>query len=744
MNGPLDKSERGDRKIISLLGVLLFLFMLVSLVMMSDVLQNPERFGELMPALLIFNALGLLALATLIGANLRNLVKQLRDKVPGARMTFRTVSMFALLSTIPLLILYYFSLDFLYRGIDSWFDPRVEQALNDSLELSKISLNDRMREILKQTEQVADEFTRLSDEIIPLEIDTYRNRIGADELTVFTRQGNFIASASSNDNLIPNRPDETIIFQLQQGSNYVGLASTSTSEFSIQSVVNIPVLRVNREPRMLKALFPMSERINALATNVQFAYGEYQELSYLRTQLKIGFISILTLVLLFSIFSALWASFYSATRLAAPIRNLADGTKSVAEGDYSKQLPVPSNDELGFLVASFNEMTRKISHARDQARNSQAEAETQKAYLEAVLARLSSGVMVIDQSGQMRTANLSCNQILGIDLTTMVGRLTDQIHHDYLYLEPLFNTIDYHISEQNSDWREQVTLFGTSGRQILMCSGTTLSLSGTESIRVHVIVFDDITALIQGQKDAAWSEMARRLAHEIKNPLTPIQLAAERLRLKYLKTLEPSQAVAMDKLTNTIIQQVETMKDMVNTFSDYAHTPKSPHKVLQLNQLIQEVVDLYNTLDADITVGLELAEELPGVKGDPGRIRRVFNNLLNNAIEAKPADTHTRLGIKTEYISDHGLDFVEIRINDSGTGISPEIIDNIFEPYVTTKPRGTGLGLAIVKKIIEEHGGIVWLENNNNSNGACAIIRLPAVMLAGQNEINTNNKRGVV
>ncbi len=737
MNGQSSKPVTEDKNIILVLGIILFLFMLASLVLMGDALQNPDRFGEYMSGLLIFNALGLLALIILIFANLRSLVVQLKQKLPGSKMTFKTVSMFAILSTVPLLILYYFSLNFLYQGIDSWFNPKVEQALNDSLELSKISLNERMREMLKLTEQVANDISTLPTEMIPVEIDELRSRIGAEELTIISRQGNFIASSSNLDELVPASPEDSILFQLQQGNNYVGLTSTTQSDFSIQTAVNIPILSIDIEPRILSALFPTAERINSLATNIQFTYGEYQELSYLRDQLKVGFASILTLVLLFSIFSALWASFYSANRLAAPIRNLADGTKSVAEGDYSKTLPVPGNDELGFLVASFNDMTKKISSARDQARSSQIQAETQKVYLEAVLSRLSSGVMVVDNTNIVRTANLSSNQILGIEISDMTGQGLEDIVNKYNYLEPMLSTIEYHQEKNINEWREQVTLFGTSGRQVLMCSGTTLSMPDVDDTMSQIIVFDDITAIIQGQKDAAWSEMARRLAHEIKNPLTPIQLAAERLRLKYLDNMDPGKAEAMDKLTNTIIQQVETMKEMVNTFSDYAQTPSSSHQMINLNQQIQEVIDLYNTLNTNMTVTLELSPNLPLVKGDQSRIRRVFNNLVNNAIEATVDTDQTAIRIKTNYISDHGLDFVEIRIKDLGTGISDEIIDNIFDPYVTTKPKGTGLGLAIVKKIIEEHGGVVWLENNPDSKGACAIIRLPAVMQARNEDMDT-------
>jgi nitrogen fixation/metabolism regulation signal transduction histidine kinase len=747
MNGPSDKSGNKYKRLILGLGIVLFFFMLASLLMMSDALQSPDRFGDYLSGLLLFNTLGLLILVVLITANLINLIKQLKHKVPGSRMTFRTVTMFALLSVTPVLILYYFSLDFLYRGIDSWFDLRVEQALDDSLELSKISLNDRMREILKQTEQVASEIRQKPDSVMPFEIDSYRNRLGAIEVTVMSRQGSFVASSfTDSDNLFPNRPNETILFQLQQGNNYIGLTSVDNSGFSIQAVANIPPSSVNDEPRVIQALFPMAERINALATNIQTAYGKYQELSYLRDQLKLGFVSLLTLVLLFSIFSALWAAFYSANRLAAPIRDLAEGTRSVAEGDYGKQLPVPGNDELGFLVASFNEMTRKISTARDEAKSSQLEAETQKAYLEAVLGRLSSGVLVIDQDNNVRTVNISSSHILGVDIADLSARTLEEIERDFPYLEPLIKTIEYHRADNKGDWREQVTLFGTSGRQILMCSGTVLSVTGgKEFTNVHVTVFDDITALIQGQKNAAWSEMARRLAHEIKNPLTPIQLAAERLRLKYIDTLNPAQSEMLDRLTNTIIQQVETMKDMVNTFSEYAYTPKISQKYIDLNKLIQEVVDLYSTLmNADRTIEMDLAENLPPIKADTGRLRRVFNNLLHNAFDATPGNMHTVIKVKTDFVSNHGLDFVEIRIRDAGAGIPEDLIDRVFEPYVTSKPKGTGLGLAIVQKIIEEHGGIVWLENNENSPGACAIIRLPVVTAIQHTNVNNINQRDII
>ncbi len=706
-------------------GLVLFVFMLASLVMMSEALQNSDRFDRLYSGLLLFISIGLVTLTILIGLNLRRLIRQLRRRIPGSRMTVRMVVMLAALSVTPVLIVYYFSLDFLHRGIDNWFDLEFEQALDDSLELSRLALDLRMKEILKQNEQIAREFTEISNAAVPFEIDEYRIRSGAEEFTLLTRQGSIIASSTSDTlSFVPTQPNEAILFQVQQGSSYIGLDTIRDSGLSIRVAVNVPALDIADGDRIILALFPVTPRINDLAKNVESSYIKYKELSYLREQLKVSFILILTLVLLFSIFSAVWAAFYSARRLAAPIRDLAEGTRAVAEGDYNMQLPVTSRDELGFLVASFNQMTRKIGIARDEVSRSQQEAEAQRAYIEAVLGRLSSGVMVLDSDKTLRTANISSGTILAADITALIGLPLNEIASRYQYLEEFIADISADL-DKRGDWAEQMTVFGASGRQILMCRGTSLSLGGVSQDKVYVIVFDDITALIQGQRDAAWSEMARRLAHEIKNPLTPIKLAAERLRHKYLATMNKEYADTLDRLTITIIQQVETMRDMVNDFSDYARAPVTSPELIDINELLQEVVDLYSTMDAKIEIEMQPGKDVPRIMADPSRLRQVFNNLLNNAIDAISGQQNMKLIIGSKRITETGADFIEIRLTDAGPGIEADIIGNLFEPYVTTKQKGTGLGLAIVKKIIEEHGGIVWLENNDNGQGACAVIRLP-------------------
>ncbi|MEE9551832.1 MAG: ATP-binding protein [Gammaproteobacteria bacterium] len=735
--------KRGSQLIL-LTGLALFIFMLISLLMMSNALQDSSHFSRLYLGLLVLNTLGLLTLIVLIILNLRRLVRQIRVRAPGARMTVRMVSMFTILSVTPVLIVYYFSLDFLHRGIDNWFDLRVEQALDDSLELSRLSIDVRMRELLKQTAQIAEEFSEMSNAAIPFEIDELRVLSGAKELTLLTRQGRIVASSSDDPtHLVPDRPNETILLQLQQGGSYTGLDTIRDSGLHIRVVVNIPGTGIDSEAQIIQILFPMDERINKLASSVQTSFIKYKELSYLREQLKISFIMILTLVLLFAIFSTVWAAFYSARRLAKPVSDLAQGTKAVADGDYETQLPVPGNDELGFLVESFNDMTRRIAQARDEANESQHEAETQRSYLEAVLGRLSSGVLVLDQDRRLRTSNVSADQILDMTLTDLAGQTFEEIAANYQHLEHFRNIIETHFDMTIEDWREQVTIPWNNSHRILMCSGTSLP-STHEMQSGYVIVFDDITALIQGQRNAAWSEMARRLAHEIKNPLTPIQLATEKLRHKYLQTMEKGDADILDRLTNTIIQQVKAMQDMVNSFSEYARSPEINPETTKLNQLIGEVLDLYSHLDSDVKITTHLDMDLPLVSADTGRIRQVFNNLVKNAFDACKNTDASELEISTQYINKSGQEYVEIRIKDSGPGITKDIMEHIFEPYVTTKTKGTGLGLAIVKKIIEEHGGTVWFENNEPNAGATVIIRLPIAPIESDSDIITEQNRDAI
>jgi len=716
--------KKGE-KLITFIGLCLFIFMLSSLLMMSKSLQNSELFDRFYLGLLLFNALGLISLSILIILNLKRLIRQLKNRVIGSRMTIRIVILFSLLSVTPVLIVYYFSLDFLHRGIDSWFDLRIEQALDDSLELSRLALDVRMRELLNTTEKIAEELSDTNDVELPSHIDQIRDRINADELTLLTRKGAIVVSSSEDmKSLVPNTPEETILLQLIQNNSYIGIDLIENKGLVIRAVVNVPMIGIGSTEKIIQALFPMSERMNQLSANVQTSFIEYKELSYLREQLKFSFIIILTLVLLFSVFSAVWAAFYSARTLAAPIKDLAQGTRAIAKGNYNTKLPVPSNDELGFLVASFNDMTDKISQARDTAKNSQKESESQQIYLETILSRLSSGVIVFNKDGKIEKSNISAAQILQIEVTILNQKNIDDLINNFSKLKSFFECISNNINEKTNDWREQIILSKKTGNQILLINGTVLTSSDNSKIR-HIVVFDEITALIQGQRDAAWSEVARRLAHEIKNPLTPIKLAAERLRSKYLSSLDANNVETLDRMTNTIIQQVETMKDMVNDFSDYARPAEFKEEEIEIINLLQEGVDLFSNMNYGNKIEMDIKTNLPKIHGDEKKLRRVLNNILANAVDANSIGDHNLLKISAKTVNIEDNEIIEIRVIDSGPGIDPLVENNLLEPYITTKEKGTGLGLAIVKKIIDEHSGTFWLENNKEEDGACAVIRLP-------------------
>jgi nitrogen fixation/metabolism regulation signal transduction histidine kinase len=707
--------------------------LLVSLKLMSDATENSTRFGELYSLLLLINALGLVTLGGLVGWNLIRLIGQVRARRAGAGLTVRMVAMFVILAVTPVLVVYYFSLQFLHRGIDSWFDVRVEHALDDALELSRTALGSRMRELLKQTQLVATDLATTPAETLSGALEDARRLSGAAELTIIGAKGRIIESSNIDaTSIVPNRPSDSILVQLRQSGNYIGLDPIGDAGLHVQVVVTLPEEVPTREPSILQALFPVNERMSGLADSVQSTYAKYRELAYLRTPLKISFTLTLSLVLLLSLLAAVWAAFFSARRMVRPLRDLVQGTRAVAEGDYETQLPRSGKNEVGFLVESFNEMTRKLRQARDETRRSQIQLEAQRAYLEAVLSRLSSGVVTLDADRRFVTVNHAAEQILGARLNQNLGDTLDSIEESHGYLRPLTDAVSLHLDDAAgdahlADWREQLILFGASGRQILMCSGAPLPGVGGED-HGHVVVFDDITTLIEAQRSAAWSEVARRLAHEIRNPLTPIQLSAERLRHKYLHTMSEKDAEGLDRLTRTIVQQVESMKAMVNSFTEYARAPRMEAGRIDVNGLITDVIELYRSNDADQKIELRLSD-LPPLWADPDRLRQILHNLVKNAIEANAEDPKALVSVETHCVREANRSFIAIRVRDAGPGFPVSVVDKAFEPYVTTKPKGSGLGLAIVKRIVEEHGGVVWAENHEEG-GASVVIHLP-IMIEG-------------
>ncbi|MGD9389894.1 MAG: ATP-binding protein, partial [Thioalkalispiraceae bacterium] len=569
-----------------------------------------------------------------------------------------------------------------------------------------------------------DPLSQIPDEAVAPTLNDMRVSINASELTLYSHNGRIIASSSSEaSNLIPMRLDETTSLRLREEQEDVGLVPVSENSLQVRTVIKVPGPDPVSPHRILQALFPLSERINTLADNVQKAFSQYREIAYLRVPLKYSFILTLSLVLLLSILTAIWAAFYFAGRMVQPIVNLVEGTRAVAAGDYDKRLPLPGRDELGYLVRSFNEMTHKIAIAQEEARTSQQQMELQHTYLETVLANLSSGVLTLDKDHQLHTSNMAASSILNTDLHAYEGQSLDQLVKEHQPLHAFVDAIFPHLEGEQNSWHEEITLFGPGGRQILMCRGTRIP----DSLEIQggsIIVFDDITALMQAQRNAAWGEVARRLAHEIKNPLTPIQLSAERLRHKYLDKMQLEDADVLDRSTHTIVQQVETLKEMVKAFSDYARMPLMQLQVIDLNDIVNEMIELYR--NSGFSIKLDLDPSAPQIEADSGRLRQLLHNLIKNAMEAMEGAEHQQLTISTRCAEEHSCRFVEMKVEDTGAGIPEDILGQLFDPYITTKPKGSGLGLAIVKKIVEEHGGMLWAENTQ-TGGACIIIRLPVM-----------------
>jgi PAS domain S-box-containing protein len=698
----------------------LLILLLVTLHLMSSAVQNSAELSRYFLPLLLINLAGMVVLIGLITYNSIRLIRQYLRHSAGSRLTLRMVAIFIVIALIPVGVVYYYSFSFLQGGIDSWFDVRIDQAMEDARELAQASLDLNQRLWLKYTEQQLLSITDASESALSLTIAELRQQSGALELSLADLSGQIIAYSNVvASELAPSKPDDFILQQLREGSSYVGLAREK-DELMIRVAMEDPLGR----PFIIQGLYPASDRVSALSEKLELAYNRYNELSFLRQSLKRNFSLTLFMVLMFAVLTAIWAAFFSARRLVAPITNIASGTRAVAEGNYDRQLPVPrAKDELAFLVTSFNTMTRRIGQARDQADRSQREVEGQRAYLETVLGRLSSGVLTFDADLRLRTTNPAAEKILGSNLQRLIGSPVQSLALATPVLRQFVDGMEEPLRQTEAEWRGELTLFGGEGRKVLTCRTTPFSQS--EGPRGHIVLFDDVTALIRAQRDAAWGEVARRLAHEIKNPLTPIQLSAERLRHKYLNKMPEKEAQVLDRATHTIVQQVEAMKSMVNDFSEYARPPQMEVKPLRLDRLIEEVVDLYRG-NKKVHFEVTLAAEQARVEADTLRIRQVVHNLVKNAVEAMEGREQALVEVSTQVLSRDDHPYYEMRVKDNGPGFNEQMVQHLFEPYVTSKPKGTGLGLAIVKKIVEEHGGIIWAENCDK--GACMVMQLPMLV----------------
>jgi nitrogen fixation/metabolism regulation signal transduction histidine kinase len=694
------------------------------LYLLSNASANTAASGEYYTLLVALNIALAVLLVVLIGVQLFSLYRNIRQRVMGSRFTLRLLGSFALMAVIPGLIVYLVSVNFLTRSIESWFNVKVESALEGGLNLGQTALEIMLSDVKEKGESMATSLAFQPANMHFSMLNDLREKSGVQDATLFTPQGGILAVSSGDaSSFLPDLPSVTQLRQARQRI-YGNIEPINGKGLYLRVLIPVSVQDISGEMRILQLLQPVPKSLATTAEAVQDVYQDYQQLSYSRTALREVFALTLTLVMMLAMFTAVAIAFVLSRRLSAPLTVLAEGTKAIASGDYSTMLPAHGKDELGVLVQSFNSMTQQLGDATKAADRNRARVEAARGYLETILAHLSSGVLALNERNELRTFNEATVNILGVSLESYVGFTPEKIIEKQPNLASFFQTIAMSIQQENpqksaqkEEVQAQIELGTAHGKKIITLRGTHLPDGG------YVAVFDDATAMVQAQRDAAWGEVARRLAHEIKNPLTPIQLSAERMAHKLHNKLEEADAEILQRSTETIVNQVDALKKMVNEFSEYARSPTPHLESLDLNALIREIVSFYDA--PKIKVKLALTNKAYPIKGDSTMLRQVLHNLMQNAQDALASTSVPVIQIRTSV--DDGM--LVLTVQDNGGGFPAEMMLHVFEPYMTTKPHGTGLGLAIVKKIIEEHKGNIKIENilsdEVSSSGAMITISIP-------------------
>jgi nitrogen fixation/metabolism regulation signal transduction histidine kinase len=744
----------------AIIGILLFL--------LASASEKSSFFEQNYAWLLGLNALVAAALLGLVVLLLARLYRRYRKGKFGSKLMARLVLLFALIGILPGALIYLVSVQFVSRSIESWFDVRVEAALESGLNLGRAALDSSLSDLQGKGRGIAQELADLTETAQSSRLSRLHDQMQIQEASILTANGRVIASAGGQlGTLLPDLPSSTMLRQARMtrgfsaiegelesleagGSSAASAVAGSSAGLPASSGLRLRVVVVippssnlrflQNETHFLQLLQAVPTQLASNAEALRAAYSEYQERSLARSGLRKIYIVTLTLTLLLAIFGAIVSAFLIASQLAKPLLLLAEGTRAVAEGNLSPRPIVATSDELGTLTQSFNAMTRQLFDARTSVEKNRAALENAKAYLESVLGNMSAGVMVLDKEFRLVTCNESVERILQHRIEPYIGQPLATMDSAFHFSDAIIKA----FSEQSAQsaaggaghWQQQIEIPRKTGDSdgehdiVLLARGSRLPV---ENDIGYVVVFDDISDLISAQRSVAWGEVAQRLAHEIKNPLTPIQLSAERLQMKLEGKLSAPDAAMLNKSTATIVNQVSSMKRMVDDFRDYAKTPPAVLSPLDLNALIKEILHLYLAGDERDIIHTILTPGLLQVMGDATQLRQVIHNLLQNAQDAV-SDRHgdtvaPRIDVVTEMIRYQSADgavcaAVRLSITDNGPGFGAKILSRAFEPYVTSKPRGTGLGLAMVKKIVDEHGGRIDIQNRPDGGGATVMILL--------------------
>ncbi len=748
---PATKTARSARNLSWALGIGAAAMAGIALVLMfllTQATNNQALYEENYARLFLFNVIIACALLVVILWIVWRLVWRLRRGKFGSRLLIKLAAIFALVGFAPGAVIYVVSYQFVTRSIESWFDVKVEGALDAGLNLGRTSLDTLSNELSAKTRVAAEQLSQASDAGAAVALERLREQLAASDVVLWSASGQVIASAGdSRFSLQPDKPStaqfrqartQRVITQIDGLEDAVGAAISpgNNAKMRALAVVGATSIGLTAEQRYLQVVQALPPTLVANALAVQTAYKEYQERALARSGLRKMYIGTLTLSLFLAVFGAVLLAVLMGNQIVRPLLVLADGVARVAAGDLAPKAALQTRDELGGLTRSFADMTQQLSEARSQVQRSMEAVDASRANLQTILDNLTAGVMVLDAQGIILSSNPGATRVLRAPMAAYENKPLDTVPGLATFASGVtqqFATFFGDKSSHNLDhWQHSFELgYDTApsehgdARAMHMEPSISIIARGAQLPEgQRLLVFDDVSDMVSAQRAQAWGEVARRLAHEIKNPLTPIQLSAERLEMKLHDKLSAPDGALLTKSIKTIVDQVDAMKRLVNEFRDYARLPSAELKPLDLNALVTDVLQLYDLDASEAPVTSQLASDCPMILGDAQQLRQVIHNLLQNAQDASaskqpsifaadsnPAATAVQSGvaISTQFSADSKR--VRLIVRDSGAGFAPHILQRAFEPYVTTKAKGTGLGLAVVKKIADEHGARIDLSN---------------------------------
>jgi nitrogen fixation/metabolism regulation signal transduction histidine kinase len=697
----------------------------VLITLLTTASANSELLTRYYTALLIANAVIVIGLAGMVVYQISVLLRARRANVFGAKLTTRMMMFFAVVAVLPGAVVYAVSVAFLSSSIESFFDTRIEKALDAGLQLGRTALSQPLKDLTRKAELMASTIADSEPSEARAALSRARESSGVSYAALLSANGSTIALATESRNVpAPASPSPMELRSARSMQTMSNVESQGEAGLVLRAIIPVPSSALS-PPRLLLVGQTVAPALREQTERVDAGFRDYQEVSFQRNALKRLFAFTLTLLLLLALLTALSLASVFSERLAVPLANLAAGTRAVAAGDFSRRQPVSGRDELSVLASSFNTMTEQLADARDQDALNRRAVETSNLYLESILRNLNTGVLVFTDEFVLRVANSAAAVILQARIDAHNGEKLSNWALTEPSLAQFAELVNRHFARAgDADWQhEQEIMIGGNARTFIMRGSRRV----VADVAARIVVFDDITEVLQAQRDTAWAEVARRLAHEIKNPLTPIQLSAERLEMKLASRLPEADAEALRKGTQTIVNQVTAMKNMVNDFAIYARKPRPGSlQPVDVGSLLRETLELYQSYD--VAVSLAWNADNAVVRGESTRLRQVIHNLLQNAVDAcvDRSDARVRIEASNRVAIDGSAELL-LRFCDNGNGFDEAVRTRAFEPYVTTKPKGTGLGLAIVKKIIDEHKGRISLENSAEG-GAAVSVALPLVV----------------